>query len=417
VRCCSPPHDGTVPRNGTALDWVRVVKFSQKLAWPACHSTLSDYETQKIRFEQPARAAQFLLEIDATGTVATSRPVRATYLYSDMTPDEFLQELYDEFKRTAEWPLLRDVQLRHFDTNLRYLAKTIGTERVVCNDGPSGSLCFLQLKEIANRSGSDSDQKNFVDAIRIIAQAYIAHGHERVELQHIMAELKLSQRDAKKLAEMLWLAGDISNAYGARGTLEFYLQPIERMLWFKDVSSMDEYFAIHDRINQEEAEGRHLDAQSWGTLFRPAAQEAALEAPNAQYHLKFQELDKVYSDDRAELSRTLDVEAWKSAAVLAGCCLEALLLDIWEANAVEAEREFGVSWRENTTAHRLALVAVRTGYLTEDQGRLADLLRRWRNVIHPVAAMRETAPTKELAHLLVAALNYLVAELRGRTNL
>jgi len=90
------------------------------------------------------------------------------------------------------------------------------------------------------------------------------------------------------------------------------------------------------------------------------------------------------------------------------------MLDIWESKPAEAEREFGASWRENATAHRLALAAVRAGYLTEDQGRLADLLRRWRNVIHPIAAIRETAPTKELALLLVAALNFLVAELRGR---
>ena len=334
---------------------------------------------------------------------------------SALPAEQFLQEVYDHFRISGEWPLLRPLQLRHFNTNLRVLAKRIGADRIVCNEEQDGTRCFLHLKEIANRANSEDDQKHFVDAIRIVARAYIDRGRTNITLKDIASELKLSELEAKKLSEMLWSAGQISDMYGARG-LDFYLRPLERMLWFRDIRSMDDYFAMHATVDEEEAEGRQLDNYGLGRILRQSGGEVedqAPDVPTSDYHLNNELLDNVYSYDRAELARIVEIEAWKATAVLAGACLESLLLDLWEMRPEEAEREFGESWRANTRADRLAKIAIRSGYLTENQGALADLLRRWRNIIHPVAALRETAPTKELANLLVAALNFLVAELRG----
>ena len=43
-----------------------------------------------------------------------------------MTPDEFLQEVYDNFLVTAEWPLVRELQVNHLDTNIRQMANKLG---------------------------------------------------------------------------------------------------------------------------------------------------------------------------------------------------------------------------------------------------------------------------------------------------
>ena len=337
----------------------------------------------------------------------------------ELPAEQFLQEVYDHFRTSGEWPLLRPLQLRHFNTHLRVLAKRIGPERIVCNAEGDETRCFLQLKEIANRANSEDDQKNFVGAMRIVARAYINRGRANVTLKEIASELNLSELEATRLSEMLSSAGQISDMYGARASLDFYLRPVERVLWFRDIESMDDYFAMHALIDAEEAEGRKLDNYGLArVLGQPVDEQEASppEVPTSDYHLHDESLDGVYSDDRAELARVVEIEAWKASAVLAGACLESLLLDLWEMRPAEAEREFGKSWRANTRATRLAEIALRSGYLTQNQGALADLLRRWRNVIHPVAAMRETAPTKELANLLVAALNFLVAELRGANS-
>ncbi|MFL5483813.1 MAG: hypothetical protein ACJ8AK_16660 [Gemmatimonadaceae bacterium] len=296
------------------------------------------------------------------------------------------------------------------------LAKRIGADRIVCNEQGDETRCILQLSEIANRANSEDDQKHFVDAIRIIAAAYIDRGRQNITLQEIVSQLQLSELEAKKLSEMLGSAGQISDMYGPRGSLDFYLRPLDRMLWFRDIKSIDDYFAMHATIDDEEAEGRQLDNSGLARALGHNAEkpeEQTPDVPTSDYHLNNDLLDGVYSYDRAELARTVEIEAWKATAVLAGACLESLLLDVWEMRPAEAEREFGESWRANTRADRLAKIAIRSGYLTENQGALADLLRRWRNIIHPVAALRESAPTKELANLLVAALNFLVAELRG----
>lgn len=195
-----------------------------------------------------------------------------------MTADELLQETYDQFLATGEWPLARELQIQHLDSNVRQIAKKVGWDRVACNEGAEGR-CLIQLREIPNRAKSEEDLHNFVAAIRIIARLFIERGTAPTTVREIADELKLAQLPARRLAGMLYLAPGIWSAAGGPATLEFYLQPTERVIWFKSVASIEEYFAIHARVDREEAEGREADMKSFGGIVRPNLEKQTGEAP------------------------------------------------------------------------------------------------------------------------------------------
>src|SRR5712692_5149200 len=105
-----------------------------------------------------------------------------------MTADDLLQEIYDQFLATGEWPLARELQIHHLDSNIRQIAKKAGWDRVACNEGVDGR-CLIQLSEIPKRAKSEEDLRNFVAAMRIIARLFIERGTAPITLGEIAGEL------------------------------------------------------------------------------------------------------------------------------------------------------------------------------------------------------------------------------------
>jgi hypothetical protein len=119
--------------------------------------------------------------------------------------------------------------------------------------------------------------------------------------------------------------------------------------------------------------------------------------------------------DYQELSRLLDVNARKSALILCGSIMEATLVSVLkdiEANAIAAySRQFpkGHKQIEDWKLWELIAVAHSCNLIDEDTRRQADILRDYRNLIHPlVETRRATELDDELVQAQVVLLKRLL---------
>jgi hypothetical protein len=333
-----------------------------------------------------------------------------------MTPEELMQEVYDHFHSKGEWPLARELQLSHRNAHIRPMARGIGWQKLACGDGPEGR-CVLQLAEFINRTGADEDLSLFLRAIRFSASLYAMRGTIPVSSSEFATELGLTEIELKRLGGMLSIADRITTGGSwSPDNSGFSIYPAERILFFEHVRSMDQYFALQQKLDSDEIESRRSEFTGWGEGGSIVTEESSGSFGVKRYSLRDPALEALVASDLDELNRVMQASAWKATAILAGSCLESLLLDIWRGREEEAKRRFAGAWPNGVKGHELASAAVQAGYLSDDQRQLASVLRRWRNLVHPAAALRSAEPTEELAQLLVAMLRLLLAELTRDTR-
>ena len=109
-------------------------------------------------------------------------------------------------------------------------------------------------------------------------------------------------------------------------------------------------------------------------------------------------------------------EAWKSAAIVAGACLEALLFDLWfrhESIAIEVWKE---RWPRRVTLNELAAKAADHRLISRTHRGLADAMRLARNLVHPLETASEGEVSPQLVQVLLGALNLLNRELATDTD-
>lgn len=324
--------------------------------------------------------------------------------------EQLLQDVYDRFRASGEWPLVRDLQVAHKALgNIRYMAATIGVDRMVCEEGQDGR-CFLRLGEVNQRAHSHDDISAYLATLRFIAAAFEAHGPSPVTSEQLASALALEPLALKRLSRLLcrdsgpWSGG----SWDTQG-VTFSVTPVEEALFYDSVHTFPQYQAARNQyIEQSVATSRLINAGLYRGL---SASAPVAKAPPSPPPLADPALRNLLERDMAELEAVLRVHAWKAAVILAGSCLEAILLDIWKRRESEAMQRFGKEWPNRVDAFQLAEAALAAGYISKDHASVASLIRRWRNMIHPVAAIAAAEFSEELAHALAAILRWILADL------
>ena len=131
-----------------------------------------------------------------------------------------------------------------------------------------------------------------------------------------------------------------------------------------------------------------------------------------------QELKAILIRDYAELSLLLNRKAHKSILVLSGSILEATLVSMLSQHKADADTAYSNLYAskqkvipavEDWRLYQLIRVAGAIGKLDEDTVRQADILRDYRNLIHPVAEIRKgTALDDEIVLVEIALLKRIL---------
>jgi hypothetical protein len=178
-----------------------------------------------------------------------------------MTPNDLLQLVYDRFRTTGTWPLVRDlyVDLRK-EGSFRVLAAEVGLNKIVCEDGPEG-VCRLLFETIAECRNSEEDIQNVLAALRFTAERFIVDKLGTISGDDIAISLKLKRVPSSRLeyffpdaAEACWTS---HTAVPGGGFVNMQLK--EQIVLYESVTTFEEFIAIRTRLRQEpSAIGRRM---------------------------------------------------------------------------------------------------------------------------------------------------------------
>jgi hypothetical protein len=135
-----------------------------------------------------------------------------------------------------------------------------------------------------------------------------------------------------------------------------------------------------------------------------------------------EELRAILARDYKELSELLKVQAPKSTIVLAGSILEAVLVAALSSREAEAQGKYCEVYSERRrierwTLEQLVTVSAELGILDYDLHKHAEMLRDYRNLVHPtVECRRRSRIDEDLVTILLTMLTRTLRLLSGSSD-
>lgn len=328
------------------------------------------------------------------------------------TSNEFICLVYEILRETGKWPRVAELQVKlRRSGSVRRIAAEAGFENVVCQEMPDGE-CYLTLKGLARCPSAAADVENYLALVRILAAKYVASGACRVTSDELRRELELSDMSLRRLYEVVHRGNGIWIGHGQSNEgPQCYFDPTDTIVFFENVNSLDRYWEVFLQIEEERRQANLImSGPALGNAPALAVKSPPSQLSSRSVALSDAKIQDLVRSDLRELEQVLQIGAWKSVAFIAGSCTEAILLDMWKCREDLAMSCFGKKWPDKVNASELAVEAAKQGFLARDHHELMAPLRRWRNVIHPAAALRDGAPSREIALALVAVLELLLAD-------
>ena len=341
----------------------------------------------------------------------SSKAAKSGKRHVSTTHQTLIEHVWAHFQATGDWPTVQQLHSILPDVNVRLEATRLGTHLIDC-DFKSAGACQLEFAAIADFEDSEGPVQNFLGAVRFLARRY-SEQEELIDGSEIAGALELNELAHRKVMRLLLLPRFAWTLQGNWSELKYQVLLTPSIASFRAVSSLPEFFDTVQRAKDEESE---IAARHQGPRIRPPKAPAAktpsfLASPPS---LSDPALDAVLQADLQELRSLWQASAWKATILLAGSCIEAVLLDICKAGP--GSREALGKKPEDASASELAKVAIEQNWVSADHEQLLDFIRRWRNTIHPGRALKKKQATQPLAEMIVSMLGYLLDELPDRDS-
>lgn len=349
-----------------------------------------------------------------------------------MTVAERLRhEIGKYFVTQSEWPLLRTMQKKFVnDGNVRRMALEL-PDHVQCEDANRATaICYLTLEGLAEVPEAASDLEHFLAACRIIgARALDVDGEATYSSWEIARRLGLGGSDARRLGELLYRVGRLwsSAMHGNAGDYEFTAHL--DAWYYAEVNSVADYLAARERVSNDTAALAKAHFENlWGQATAPGAERKDANPRNTRdlvvgpfdleplARIEDEGLRAVLISDARELQSLVEAQSWKAVAVLAGGCCEGALVGIIAPAVADDVIDLPSGW-DGWGLHDLAEAAYEHGLISQFSSDAANVMRKWRNLIHPVRASRSDRPTEQIAWVLLSFLSFLVGELRATRSM
>ncbi len=328
-----------------------------------------------------------------------------------MTPERLISDTYAYFLGHGYWPMVRYVQGEYGPRiNVRAIAAELGRHTIVCQDGADGR-CFLTLEGLARIPEATTDLNNLARAVAFIGQQIGTESPTEIDSSRIGTALELEGVALARVGALLYQVSRLwSGGSWPPDNVGFKITPTEQALFFRDIQSFKELEEARAQVERDDRRIGELLSRAYSRAHGASSPSVEGDGPS-RYTLANSRLDVVLQSDLLELATVRSLGAWKSAAILAGTCVEALLLDLCQRHHDMCSARWGENWARNVGTDKMARFAKENGWITTDHLELIGPIRRWRNLVHPFSAATTTEPTKELADALIAVLYLLMADL------
>ena len=329
-----------------------------------------------------------------------------------------LQFVYNYFHQELQWPTSRRVEAEFSEEgDIDDLAEMIGRQYIRCGD-PSyeGSKCALTLRGIAICQGSERDVDHFLAVLPIFGDAYSRS--ERVRRERVSVEMSLAPSEAIRLFEIISTVGQITaGGTGTNGAWDEF-EPSRESYKVRKVRSVEEFYAKLEELRQRRSEkfsspsGYELRSAEGDDTDEALQQYTEDLVPSVATGLiQDEDLRQTVEADLEELRVCARSGAWKAVGLLAGSCCEAILIDLLDRNPACIPAKHAAQWKSKLGLREFARMAADGGLISSEGRTLIEVIKRWRDLVHPWRATSHRQPSKAMARVLVAFLELLAEDL------
>lgn len=320
--------------------------------------------------------------------------------------NELLSEIYSNYVKTGKFPNREDFRDTHPASDLKELNQLEYNMQFLKTEGPAYKFDFVYF--LASPFGEDELSLTFSVALRAneLYPKYKRKGVFYTEFQkefsipepdlrralNYLSELRHLNFSRQELHEMVFMYESIREIE----TADSLIPPYARTKWLEETGE------IPKQTLQDRAFGS-LIGNGFGRDSESTNEPASWEALPLGW-IKSEKLQKIVERDYDECRKALLGEAYKAALVMAGACMEGVLLagllrkydeNTAAKEAMDSELEtLGKNWKRALVLNELELqrliaLSVKHGLIKEPQQKLSDIVLDYRNYIHPGKEMRK----------------------------
>ncbi|HEX9939034.1 MAG TPA: hypothetical protein VGB15_17970 [Longimicrobium sp.] len=322
-----------------------------------------------------------------------------------------LNRIYSAFRETGEWPRSRKIELEFADeAEIDDIADDLGFEYVMCeNPSRADAECRLGIRGLAECDGAEDDIRNFLSALPLFAEKYKEANDGSLSTEEIQSKLGIDSRSMLRLTKILREAGRIWSSCGLSQDGSGTFTPNRIAYRVRNVKSIDEFYDTPTSTNRRSRPPPGYTSYPAATARTFAGSEAA-GGSVVQIQLDLirnADLRQLLAKDLRELELCFRLEAWKAVGVIAGSCCEAILLELLGRDPQLIPEKDRGDWQRKYGLKDLARVAGSVGLLAPLERTMAEHLKEWRDLVHPIRQIGSPRPTQRTAKALISVLELL----------
>jgi len=323
---------------------------------------------------------------------------------------EILNLIYITWKETGDWPnsLKMAIQFRkkidlyemanEFD--YRFLRVGYPTQK--------DDKAKLSIYGIALCDNSDGDITLFMKIKNYFLNRFLQNPLEdEIHSDDIGHEFNLAKKDLKRFCELIDESHKLTRGSSRDQDDNYSFRTSYDILKLENVIEIDELYKLSEGdYLPPRFGGKKKEIPAGGSLVswdqRGAyPQEIIDTGPEVKYMHNIEFIDDykirtLIENDLNELETALSVRAWKSATIIAGSIAESLLYFMFKKNSIIAERNLK-GWPDNVNIYDMVNLAFKHGMISKPDIPFYDILRIYRNQIHPGNSINENRPDEFVA--------------------
>ena len=324
-----------------------------------------------------------------------------------------LNRVYSEFRDTGKWPSARKLEMEFADEGeIDDIADELGHEYLTCQDPARvDAECYLGIRGIAACEEAKEDLDNFLAAIPLFAETYIEGtddgGKKEILSSEIAEKLHIDELAMRRLTAIIRVEGPFvsGGSYSNDGSASF--TPNRAAFRLRKVSNLEEY--LESKMPAQRLRNSRITSGSvpvpLQTIPTSIRSPRTIEVGINVELIRDPRFREILRKDLEELEICRTYGAWKAVGLLAGSCCEAILLDLLSRKTEYIPERDQSDWQRKYGLKDLARAASAAGLLEPLEKTLAEQLKEWRDLVHPIRQSDSPRPTKNTANALIAVLS------------
>ena len=276
----------------------------------------------------------------------------------------------------------------------------------------------MTLLGVSLCEGSDDDLNNFIDFLNLAVKKFIEDPEEgKITSEEFNNEYSVSNLELKRVSELVYQDHEIWSGatHNEDGTYSFNLT--HRILKYEDIKNFDDYInIIKDGLSKRfggKLKQKKQRESEWYEDYEDEDEIEPYSPPNIGF-ISDSSIRTLIEKDLEELYYVLEVEAWKSATILAASIAESILLDLFKRNEEIARRTLKGKWPNRVGLYDMVKAASSSGLISEPEHAFFDMIRIYRNQIHPDRACHESRPDEFVANALTDLVYKLLSDMKKK---